>query len=487
MDERGRAVLAELVRRGKRGPARYCPHEPTSKQRAFVDYEGLEALYGGAAGGGKSDALLMAALKYVHVPGYSALLLRKSYPDLALPGAIMDRASTWLSGTNAHWDGINKRWSFPIKKGEQDAGVSTLSFGYLKDENDHLRYQGSELHYVGFDEVTQFREKHYAYLFSRLRRRAGVDVPLRMRGATNPGGPGHVWVKGRFGIPNDVDMSRPHFYQHPTLGELAFFPAKLDDNPHVDREEYERALSKLDSITQSQLRHGSWKQDSSTLVYKLERYRHGIAQLPTLGRRMEWSYVLGIDYGNVNATAFVVLAFCAAFTDVVYIVESDKWSKLIPSTAAKLVDKWSKRYPFVRIVGDVGGLGKGYAEEGRRRFALPIEPAQKQNKLGYIKLFNGACENDEIKVVSAGNEKYFEEVEGLPWKNEQQQEELPGAANHLCDGALYGWRECRGFLHAAEDEKPPPGTPEHDELLEREAEEADEEAIREEEEWDGMV
>src|SRR5690606_33422484 len=76
---------------------KYIPHVPTPKQAHFLLEPAKEAMYGGAAGGGKSDALLMAALQYVHVPGYSAILFRRTYTDLALPGALMDRAQQWLA------------------------------------------------------------------------------------------------------------------------------------------------------------------------------------------------------------------------------------------------------------------------------------------------------------------------------------------------------------------------------------------------------
>src|SRR5678816_1520228 len=77
----------------------WCPHTPHPKQRYFLGLTGREALYGGAAGGGKSDALIMEALRDVDTPGYSALALRRSIADLRLPGAIMNRAIEWLAGT----------------------------------------------------------------------------------------------------------------------------------------------------------------------------------------------------------------------------------------------------------------------------------------------------------------------------------------------------------------------------------------------------
>ncbi|NLH62080.1 MAG: hypothetical protein GX452_11820, partial [Ignavibacteriales bacterium] len=83
----------------------------------------LELLYGGAAGGGKSDALLMAALQFIEYPNYNALLLRKTYQELALPEAIMDRSMQWLEKTDAKWYAKEYRWQFP--------SGANLTFGYL--------------------------------------------------------------------------------------------------------------------------------------------------------------------------------------------------------------------------------------------------------------------------------------------------------------------------------------------------------------------
>jgi|SRR5579871_1310396 len=217
----------------------YMPHTPHPPQAAFLLYQGLEALYGGAAGGGKSDALLMAALQYADKPGYRALLLRRTYKMLSLPGALMDRAAEWLSGTPAKWSADEKTWKFP--------SGATLTFGFLETEMDRLRYQGAELQFVGFDELTQFTESQYSYLFSRLRRLKGFEVPVRMRTASNPGGPGHDWVKRRF-----IDSA----FKDP---EALFFPAKVDDNPSVDKDEYVKSLGKMTAIERDQLLNGNWE------------------------------------------------------------------------------------------------------------------------------------------------------------------------------------------------------------------------------------
>ena len=185
-----------------------------------------------------SDALLMAALQYFDQPDYHALLLRKTITDLSLPGALIPRSHEWLANTDAKWNGMTKTWTSPVG--------ATLTFGYMEHVNDKYRYSSAEFQYIGIDETTQFLEDDVKFLFSRLRRREGSRIPLRLRGATNPIGIGRMWVKQRY-----VDNS--------SVQDRIFIPAKLADNPNIDREQYVKSLMHLDPITRSQILDGDWE------------------------------------------------------------------------------------------------------------------------------------------------------------------------------------------------------------------------------------
>lgn len=230
---------------------RWCPHKPTAKQGEFLALDCLEAFYGGAAGPGKSDALLMAALQYVHLPRYAAMILRVDYPRLSLAGGLLPRSHEWLANTPVKWNGTDKRWTFP-------SGAS-LSFGYLDNPQAKYRYGSSEYQFIGWDELTEFPEESYTFLFSRLRKTRDIPVPLRMRSASNPGGVGHMWVKRRFITDEALKALREGEGGIYWNEGRAFVPGLLQDNPFLDQEEYIKSLSHLDPVTRARLLAGDWE------------------------------------------------------------------------------------------------------------------------------------------------------------------------------------------------------------------------------------
>jgi predicted phage terminase large subunit-like protein len=216
----------------------YCAEKPSITQKVFLRTNTLEALFGGAAGGGKSSALLMSALQYVDVPGYSAILFRRTFADLSLPGALMDRFRSWMANyDDVHWNANSYVATFP--------SGARISFGYLNNTNDYLRYKGSEFQFIGMDEVTEIRESDYRYLFSRLRRPNSGElakVPLRMRAASNPA---PNWVRQRFIVEGETT-------------NRIFVPSLLTDNPGIDADSYRQALASLDPIERRRLEEGDW-------------------------------------------------------------------------------------------------------------------------------------------------------------------------------------------------------------------------------------
>jgi len=236
---------------------KYIPHVPTVKQHAFLLMNHvIEGFFGGSAGGGKSDALLMAALQYVDKPGYHAILFRDTFANLAGEGGLLPRSHEWLRDTDAYWKGTEKKWLFP--------SGATISFGHMKTPLDHFNYQSHEYQFVGFDEMVQVRENQATYMFSRMRRKAGSSVPLRFRGASNPPAREQVktgaWVKKRY-----IDS--------PNTNERFFLPSRLSDNPYVDQEAYIKNLNFLDPITRKQLLDGDWNVQATSDLFDLSKIK----------------------------------------------------------------------------------------------------------------------------------------------------------------------------------------------------------------------
>ena len=333
-----------------------------------------------------SAALLMAALQFVEVPGYSALLMRRTFADLRLPGALIDRSREWLSGTDARWNAQEHRWRFP-------AG-STIQFGYCESESDVYRYQGSEYQFVGIDEAGQLTEMQLRYLFSRLRSTHAVPVFTRYRLASNPGGASHEYLKRRY-------ITEP--------GGRVFVPAKLADNPHLDAGQYAQSLAELDPVTRAQLLEGDWDAVESALFPSASLSRYVECRPESVKSRVRaWDkgysahgdYTAGVLMSRTHDGLFVV-------EDVVRVrCRPDERNKLIKRTA-EADDSINPRERVPQVIEQPPGAGSETTAELLRELAghnaRSIRPVGKKEERA--EPYSAAALNGLVRLVRA------------PWNN----------------------------------------------------------------------
>ena len=276
---------------------------PQPRQSAFMCRPEYECLYGGAAGGGKSDAMLCEAMRQIKVPNYKGIIFRKTYPQLQ---ELILRSNELYKAVvpQAKYNVTDKKWTFP--------SGAKIFFGTMQHVKDRLNYQGLAYDFIGFDELTHFTWEEYSYMFSR-NRPSGPGTRVYMRATANPGGVGHAWVKDRFitAAPPETPITEERTILDPDGKKIQvkrkriFIPSSVFDNKKLLENDpyYLDNLAMLPEAERKALLYGSWDSFSGHVFiewindpehYKDRKWTHVIEpfRIPSY-----WRIWRGYDYG----------------------------------------------------------------------------------------------------------------------------------------------------------------------------------------------
>lgn len=280
---------------------------PFPKQEEFIrlPFSVHHALFGGAAGPGKSEILVLLPILYefYKFPGFKGMIFRRTKPELE--SEIVTRTEKYYEATGGLYNKTKMVWTWP------EFG-SRIQLGYAEHERDIRKYDSAEIQYIAFDELTSFTEFQYTYMFSRSRSTI-PGLPAIIRSASNPGNVGHLWVRRRFIEPYRVGTETTVeggsiLLDKKTGITSCYIHARLDDNPALmeNDPDYERKLNMIsDEADRRAKRYGDWWTFTGQVFdnFRIEplkgepdNARH-VLQEPYPDLPIWWPRVLAIDWG----------------------------------------------------------------------------------------------------------------------------------------------------------------------------------------------
>jgi len=399
-------------------------------QEDFLAAAETDVLYGGAAGGGKSYAMLVDPLRYAHRPAHRGLIIRRSMPELR---ELIDKSRELYPKAfpGCRYKEVEKLWNFP--------SGAKIEFGFLERDADVYRYQGQAYSWIGFDEITHLpTEFAWNYLASRLRTTDSEIIPY-MRCTANPGGTGATWVKKRY-----IDPSPPNASFEGADGlTRKFIPARLQDNPFLAHDgRYEKMLQALPPTQRQQLLDGNWDVAEGAAFTEFVPQLHVITpfEIP-----LHWERVKGIDYGYASESACVWGAVDPS--DGTLIIYRELYQKgLLGTELASLITNMELGDPFsVQGVLDTAcwsrtGTTGPTIGETLQRAGHKLRRADKNRIQGKIQI------HEYLKVMQSGRPKIqilntcpnlIRELQSIPLDKRNPEDVDTHAPDHAYDALRY--------------------------------------------------
>lgn len=327
-DDRGSVAQQVVTMVAQEEQLRIMPNP--GPQTDFLASDEDEVFYGGARGGGKTYALILDPLRYIHHPRFTGLLIRRTVPELQ--DIIAQQKVIYKAvDPKAYFYKQEKLWEF--------SSGARLFLGYGENTDDLERYRGHSYQWLGMDELPQFPTDAEFNLLKSSVRSPYSDLPTRIRCTGNPGNVGSAWVKEMFidpAPPNKAHKLEVSF-KNPLTNEVQsstitrkFIPARVWDNPTLLNDaSYVATLASLPETMRKQMLEGDWDVADGMAFSEFNRNIHVCEpfKIP-----YDWVRIRGADWGYQTPFGVYWLAFDGEGTCYVY---REFYGKLI------LADDWA--------------------------------------------------------------------------------------------------------------------------------------------------